>query len=69
MPMRDELPPVPTRPRARALAVAPSRVRQTILHGELQVIVAVCVIGYLTALNVMLRLPDLGSLLAAYSIY
>ncbi len=67
MPMRDELPPV----RARAVAQPMVRrsVRAAIVSSEFQLIAAVCAIGYLTALNVMLRFPDISNMLAAYSIY
>jgi hypothetical protein len=71
MPMRGELPPARARSSARvsALPATSTSVRTTIFTKDLQLIAALSAIGYLTALNVMLRFPDICSLLAAYSIY
>jgi hypothetical protein len=67
MPMRDELPPAPIRARAVTQPIAASNT--TIAGSELHLVVLVCAVGYLITLNVMLRVPDIGSILAAYSIY
>jgi hypothetical protein len=71
MPMRNELPPVSSRSRVRvsAQAISSEQVRTTIFDGEMKAITAICLIGYLTALNVMLRCPDVTSALAAYTIF
>jgi hypothetical protein len=77
MPMRDELPPVSSRSSARVSAqamtqkqvMASEQVRSTIFNTELKVIAAICAIGYLTALNVMLRVPEMSSMLSAYTIF
>ena len=75
MPMRNELPPVSTRSDARVSAqavaseVASEQVRSTIFNTELKVIAVICMIGYLIALNVMLRVPEMSSMLSAYTIF
>ena len=71
MPMRNELPPVSTRSDARvsAQAMASEQVRSTIFNTGLKVIAVICLIGYLTALNVMLRVPEMSSMLAGYTIF
>jgi hypothetical protein len=71
MPMRGELPTVVVRsyPPPSAAAVLWSRVRDVVTNPELHSIVAFCTIGLLVMLNVMIRFPDLGALIAASAIF
>jgi len=64
--MRGELP-----TRAARTYLPPSRVRTawfgfvtTVLDPELQTVVAFCMIGFLVTLNMALRFPDFGGLIA-----
>jgi hypothetical protein len=71
MPMRGELPTVVARssPPPSAAAVLWSRARDIVTNPELHSIVAFCTIGLLVMLNVMMRFPDLGALIAASAIF
>jgi hypothetical protein len=66
MPMRGELPAVAARTYAPATAkgAAWSRFIAAISDRELQFVVAFCAIGFLLAINVILRYPDFGALFA-----
>ena len=44
-----------------------TRLKRPLPAGNLQMIVALSVIGILTALNLMLRFPDLGAVIAQYN--
>ena len=66
MPMRGELP-----TRAARSYASPSAARAvwsgfvtTVLDPELQTVVAFCMIGFLVTLNMALRFPDFGGLVA-----
>jgi hypothetical protein len=63
MPMRGELPTAAARLRFRAhtVAIAWSRCRAFLANPDLQGVVAFCLIGFLAALNVILRFPDFGA--------
>ena len=71
MPMRGELSRVVARscqPPSTA-AVMWSHVRDILTNPELHCVVAFCTIGLLVMLNVMMRFPDLGALIAASAIF
>jgi len=66
MPMRGEL---PTRAARTYLPPSPvrtawSRFVMVVLDPELQTVVAFCMIGILVTLNMALRFPDFGGLVA-----
>jgi hypothetical protein len=71
MPMRGELPTVVARssPPPSTAAVLWFRARDVVTNPELHSIVAFCTIGLLAMLNVMMRFPDLGALIAASAIF
>jgi hypothetical protein len=71
MPMRGELPTVRARSHIRASAarVAWSRFVATILNPELQFVVCFCLIGYLIAINLILRFPGFGETFAAFAVF
>jgi hypothetical protein len=71
MPMRGELPTVVARsctPPSTA-AVLWARTRDIVTNPELHSIVAFCTIGLLVMLNVMMRFPDLGEVIASNAIF
>ena len=71
MPMRGELPRVVARscqPPSTA-AVMCSQVRDFVTNPELHCVVAFCTIGFLVMLNVVVRFPDLGELIASTAIF
>lgn len=63
MPMRGEL---PSRPRERALAADAgwTQFLAIAFNPDVQAIGAFCAIGFLTMVNVILRFPDFGGILA-----
>jgi hypothetical protein len=63
MPMRGELPTAATRLRIHAstFAIAWLRCRAFLGNPDLHGVVAFCLIGFLAALNVILRFPDYGA--------
>jgi hypothetical protein len=50
-------------------ATASEQVRAAIFNTELKVIAVICLVDYLMALNVMLRVPEMSSMLSAYTIF
>ena len=71
MPMRGELPTVAVRPcvRASAAEIAWSRFLSVISNRDLNAVIGFCTIGYLVAINVILRFPDFGEMAAALAIF
>jgi hypothetical protein len=71
MPMRDELPAIPVRSRARALQAqtAWSRFLATISNPDLQAVVGFSTIGLLIAINLILRFPDFGVYYATHTVF
>jgi len=69
--MRGELPNLKARSYARlsAAEIAWSRIWTTVTHPDLRVIVAFCTIGYLIAINLIIRFPDFGDTVAALAIF
>jgi hypothetical protein len=66
MPMRGEL---PTRAARTCVALSPlraawSRFVTVILDPDLHTVIALCIIGVLATLDVVLRFPDFGGLVA-----
>jgi hypothetical protein len=71
MPMRGELPRVVARscqPPSTAAAMW-LQVRDIVTNPELHSVVAFCIIGLLVMLNVMVRFPDLGEVIASSAIF
>lgn len=66
MPMRGELPTAATRPRIRASSrqIVWSRCYAVLANPDLHAVVAFCLIGFLAALNVILRFPEFGAFYA-----
>jgi len=66
MPMRGELPTIAARVHVppSPLKTVSSRFVTAILNPELQTVVAFCILGILVTLNVALRFPDFGGLIA-----
>jgi len=66
MPMRGELPTAAARAQVRPSSVSAvwSRFVTAVSDPELQTIIAFCMIGILVTLNVALRYPDFGGLVA-----
>jgi len=72
--MRGELPSVAARVCARPSPASPaeiawSRFVATITNRDLTAVVAVCTIGYLIAVNVILRFPDFGEAVATLATF
>ena len=62
--------PPPTKSTGRPAGVAKAAWLQTvgtILTPDLSAVVAFCLIGFLLALNLMLRFPDLGAVIEQYN--
>jgi hypothetical protein len=66
MPMRGELPTRATRTTAAQspFRTACSGLVTAVLDPELQTIIAICIIGILATLDMALRFPDFGGLIA-----
>jgi hypothetical protein len=55
--------------RASAARVVWSRLLATIFNPELQFVVCFCLIGYLIAINLILRFPGFGETVAAFAVF
>jgi hypothetical protein len=55
------------KPISRAANPAVRQWRQLAKEPDLQMILAFCLIGFLIALNVILRFPDVGAVVAQYN--
>jgi hypothetical protein len=68
--MRGELPSVAIRSRAResVAEIAWSRFLAVISNRDLKLLVGFCTIGYLLAINMIVRFPDFGEAAAALAI-
>jgi hypothetical protein len=71
MPMRGELPPVSARSRVppSAAEIVWSHVLAAIANTDLGFVVAFSLCGYLAALNLILRFPDFGQMVASLAIF
>jgi hypothetical protein len=71
MPMRGKLPIVTARPypRASTAQIVWSCFLDIISSQELQCVVAFCTIGYLIAINMIIRFPDFGGTVAALATF
>jgi hypothetical protein len=63
MPMRGELSPIPARSskRVSSARIVWSHFRAAMCDQDLQCVACLCVIGLLIAINLILRLPDVGT--------
>jgi hypothetical protein len=67
--MRGELPPAPSRvPLSRATTVR-SRWLAIASNPDLHLVIAFCAIGYLTAINLILRFPEFGQIVSSLAIF
>ena len=71
MPMRGELPPARTRTIVREAPspMAWSRLRATVWDQDFQFVSSLCIIGFLVAINLILRFPDFGAVAATYPFF
>ncbi len=68
MPMRDELPTVAARS-YRASRGGWDRMVAAISNRDLQAVVVFSTIGFLVTINVVLRFPDFGEIVAQFALF
>jgi hypothetical protein len=67
--MRGELPTAASRVPLSSATTTRSRWLATALNPDLHLVIAFCTVGYLTAINLILRFPDFGQIVSSLAIF